>query len=148
MAVGRLSGERVMLEFTKPTDLHGDALEDEINAAGWPDAEVSVAGDTLRVAEVSDNDRDEVKTLVDNHVPPDLPPDVGNLKLHVFDDTNGLGRNVTRQLVRDYPDLLDAVNERNWTQLRAAIDDAHTDGALTDTQHSTLLDILNQNNVP
>lgn len=64
-----------MLEFTKPASLHGDALEDEIRAAGWPDAEVSVAGDVLRVAEVPDGDRDSVKTVIDNHVPPDPPPD-------------------------------------------------------------------------
>lgn len=77
-----------------------------------------------------------------------LPADVDALKLAVLDDTNGLGRNKARQLVRDYPDLLDALNQANWQLARNAIADAHTDGALTDSDHQLLLDLLDAHRIP
>lgn len=57
-----------MLRFPVPTSLHGDALADELAAAGLPDADVSVDGDELVIA--GPEDRDAVQAVVDAHVPP------------------------------------------------------------------------------
>lgn len=76
---------------------------------------------------------------------PEPQPDVGGLKLAAFDQ---LGRGEARQLVRDYPDLLDALNDRNWSMARQAVDDAHTDGAITDDQRQTVVDLMAAHHIP
>lgn len=64
------------LTFPKPAALHGDALTDELAAAGFPDAEVVDNGrGELEVDGVTDADRDGVKAVIDAHVPPPPPPD-------------------------------------------------------------------------
>lgn len=64
------------LTFPKPTALHGEALTDELAAAGFLDAEVSDNGrGELEVSGVADGDRDAVQAVIDAHVPPPPPPD-------------------------------------------------------------------------
>lgn len=62
-----------MLTFPKPADLHGDVLTDELAAAGFPDAQVSVDGHELVI--VGPKDRNGVQAVVDAHVPPAPGPD-------------------------------------------------------------------------
>lgn len=64
-----------MLTFPVPASLNGDALTDELAAAGFPDADVTVVGDDLRVTGIDDADRDAVRSVLDAHVPPPPPAD-------------------------------------------------------------------------
>jgi hypothetical protein len=64
-----------MLTFPLPGALNGGALAAELAAAGFADADVYVRGADLIVAGPADADRDAVKSVVDNHVPPAPPPD-------------------------------------------------------------------------
>lgn len=60
-----------MLDFPRPDALHGEALADELEAAGFPDVDVSVDRDTLQIAGPDEADRDAVQQVVDAHVPPE-----------------------------------------------------------------------------
>lgn len=62
-----------MLTFPVPAALNGDALSDELAAAGF-DADVFVRGDELVVDGPDDTDRDAVQAVIDGHVPPDPEP--------------------------------------------------------------------------
>lgn len=62
-----------MLTFPVPASLSGDALSDELSAAGF-DADVFVRGDELVVDGPADADRDAVRAVIDAHVPPEPGP--------------------------------------------------------------------------
>ena len=109
-----------------------------------PDHERVVAADTSQW--MVDTSAGEVtRTWTVQPLPPSPPDDI---KLSVLDSNQGLGRTVARRLIAAYPDLLDAINSRNWQLLRAGIDEAHQAGDLTDSQKQTLDDILAAHNVP
>jgi hypothetical protein len=59
-----------VLTFPVPAALHGDALADELHAAGLTDASVYVDRDRLIVSDVDDADRTKVESVLAAHVPP------------------------------------------------------------------------------
>lgn len=63
-----------MPSFPIPAALHGDALTDELAAAGFT-ATVYVSGDELVINGPADTDHDAVQAVIDAHVPPAPPPD-------------------------------------------------------------------------
>lgn len=64
-----------MLTFDVPNPLNGSQLEGELQEAGWPAAQVSIADDALRVVGVGDHDRDGVRAVIGDHTPSDPPAD-------------------------------------------------------------------------
>lgn len=87
----------------------------------------------------------------DERTPPaDTSPDVDGLLLaaHAPTDQGGIGKQAARALARDYPDLTTALTRSNWGVARAAVDDAHADGALTDSQRQTIVDLMSAYHIP
>lgn len=96
------------------------------------------------------NNRDDFDARLAELTPADTSPDVDGLLLaaHAPTDQGGIGKQAARALARDYPDLTTALTRRNWSVARAAVDDAHTDGALTDSQHQTVVDLMAAYHIP
>lgn len=61
-----------MILVPAPPAIHGSALNDELAAAGIPDADVVLVGGKLQI-NADETDRASVERIVAAHVPP-LPP--------------------------------------------------------------------------
>jgi hypothetical protein len=64
-----------VLTIPAPAALHGDALTDELHAAGFSDVEVTLVGDQVEISGVSESDRTKVEQVVAAHAPPPPLPD-------------------------------------------------------------------------
>lgn len=67
-----------MLTFPVPDVIQGDALADELAAAGLA-TDLYVTGDDLVLVDLDDSDRSAAQTVVDGHVPPPSGPDRDDL---------------------------------------------------------------------
>lgn len=103
------------------------------------------AGET---AETFDNRADFDARMGELSGPP--TPNVDDLLLaaHAPTGQGGIGKQAARALARDYPDLTQALSRRNWAVARQAVDDAHADGALTDSQRQTVVDLMAAYHIP
>jgi hypothetical protein len=117
---------------------------DAAEPAHDPDSERVVAADTGQW-QVDTSAGEVTRTWTVQPLPPSSPDDI---KLAVLDPQQGLGRTAARRLISAYPDVLDAVNSRNWQLLRAGLAEAHQAGDLTDRQKQTIDGILDAHNVP
>jgi hypothetical protein len=139
----------MMAAFDPPAKINGDALARELRSVGYEVSDDDVLMDAGQlIINVDEADRDDVRQIVDEHEPPPETSDPDDIKLAVLDPQQGLGRTAARRLIGAYPDLLDAVNSRNWQLLRSGLDEAHQAGDLTDGQKQTIDDILAAHNVP
>lgn len=59
-----------------------------------------------------------------------------------------VGHATARKVMRDYPDLRLAVDKHNGAVLRSVIDDAHSDGVLTDDERQAVIDLADQHHLP
>lgn len=66
-----------MLSFDAPTELQGGTLETEIATTIGHNVEVALypASFTLTVDPADETQRDDIQAVIDDHVPPDPPPD-------------------------------------------------------------------------
>jgi hypothetical protein len=138
-----------MAAFDPPAKMNGDVLAQELREAGYAVEDDDLLMDAGQlVIDVGEADRDGVQQVIDDHDPPPAPSDPDDIKLAVLDPNQGLGRTAARRLISAYPDVLDAVNSRNWQLLRAGLAEAHQAGDLTDSEKQTLDDVLAAHNVP
>lgn len=77
------------------------------------------------------------------------PPDTGGLMLAIFADPPvGLGKQMARALVRDYPDAQLALDRGNWPLVRASVEDMREDEFLSQEEYERILGLLEHFGIP
>lgn len=81
-------------------------------------------------------------------VEPEPVPDVANLKIAVYSQEFGLGPGKARQLVREYPEIMDGLNQQAWNFVHLGVNSALADAVINQEQYDLLQSLMTQFNIP
>lgn len=121
-------------------------IPDEGLPDGWDCPEGCEVVELSEPLTVAKGDRREGETFVRDEREPSTPsPDVNGF-LDSLDDV--LSRDVTRTLLRDYPDITHALQRERWSRGWEGFADAVDAGVLSDEQAQTVSDLADEYHIP